>query len=296
MDLLAEVIATVRVGRAESCMIRRTGAWGMRYPAFDVSGFHILTKGSGWLITAGGEPHALTEGDVVLNPSGVEHGLSHASASIEQLPAAHLGADQPDGDPVEAEFLCGAYWLDHGSLPQYLRALAGIAVVSTDGPHLRSLVGLLTAEVSDPRPGSGATRPALIELILTYALRDELAKQHDPRLPLVGDPVIAAALAELHRRPDRPWTVHQLSAAVGMPRRALTQRFVAAVGQPPMAYLTDWRLACGARLLRETTAPLAAIARQIGYSTEFAFGGAFRRKYGIAPGRFRSATLSDATQ
>jgi len=40
-------------------------------------------------------------------------------------------------------------------------------------------------------------------------------------------------------------------------------------------------------LLRETKAPLAVIARQVGYSSEFAFASAFRREFGISPGRFR---------
>jgi AraC-like DNA-binding protein len=43
-----------------------------------------------------------------------------------------------------------------------------------------------------------------------------------------------------------------------------------------------------ARLLRESAAPLAAVARQVGYSSEFAFANAFKRQYGIAPGRYRS--------
>ena len=73
----------------------------------------------------------------------------------------------------------------------------------------------------------------------------------------------------------------------GLSRTAFTKRFTAVVGKPPMAYLTGWRLARGAQMLRETSAPLAVIARRVGYSTEFAFGGAFRREYGISPGRFR---------
>jgi AraC-like DNA-binding protein len=56
----------------------------------------------------------------------------------------------------------------------------------------------------------------------------------------------------------------------------------------------DWRLSCAARQLRETDAPLAVIARQVGYSTEFAFAAAFRREYGVSPGRFRNtARLSN---
>jgi AraC-like DNA-binding protein len=74
-----------------------------------------------------------------------------------------------------------------------------------------------------------------------------------------------------------------------MSRVAFTRRFTSVVGKPPMTYLRQWRLSCAARLLRETDASLAAIARQVGYSTEFAFAGAFRREYGVPPGRFRRA-------
>jgi AraC-like DNA-binding protein len=100
-------------------------------------------------------------------------------------------------------------------------------------------------------------------------------------------PAIAAALREMHASPDKPWTVRHLSEVAGISRTAFNRRFALATGKPPRTYLTGWRLAYAARLLRETDAPQAAIARQIGYSTEFAFAAAFRREYRISPGRFR---------
>ncbi|WP_342744006.1 AraC family transcriptional regulator [Amycolatopsis saalfeldensis] len=102
-------------------------------------------------------------------------------------------------------------------------------------------------------------------------------------------PAIAAALRQIHEHPEHPWTVAGLGELAGLPRTACTRRFTELVGQSPMRYLTGWRLGRGARLLRETDASLATIARQVGYSTEFAFAGAFRREYGVAPGRFRHA-------
>lgn len=124
--------------------------------------------------------------------------------------------------------------------------------------------------------------------MLTHVLRQWLEQNPTAYGPEVIDPAIAAVLREIHAGPHRPWTVQQLSATAGMSRTVFTKRFTAVVGQPPMTYLTGWRLAYGARLLRETDASLAAIARKIGYSTEFAFGSSFRREYGISPGRFRS--------
>lgn len=121
------------------------------------------------------------------------------------------------------------------------------------------------------------------DLLLTFLLRQWLSENGEPP----QDPSVTATLRALHADPQRQWTVPQLSAAVGMPPKALTRRFGEAVGQSPIAYFTSWWLAYGARLLRETTSSLATIADQVGYSTEFAFSNAFRREYGIAPGRFR---------
>ncbi|NGO08269.1 AraC family transcriptional regulator [Streptomyces sp. HC44] len=287
MDILSEAIGSVRIGRAQTCRVRESGSWGIRFPAFAGSGFNILLRGSAWLITATGRPRALKAGDVVLTPFGAEYGLSHAPSLLQNLSPA----GPHDSDPADVDILCGAYWLDHGQVHPFLRALPEVIAVSSDHGHtsqLRSLANLLAVDVSDTQPGSGATRAALLDLLLTHVLRQWLEQNRDVDRPEVGDPAIAVALREIHSSPHKPWTVQQLGETVGMSRTAFTKRFTALVGKPPMTYLTGWRLSYGARLLRETKAPLAAIARQVGYSTEFAFGAAFRREYGISPGRFRS--------
>jgi AraC-like DNA-binding protein len=291
VDFLSEVIGSVRIGRAEARTIRESGPWGMRYAPLAGSGFHILLRGSGWLITATDQPRALKPGDVVLTPSGAEHGFSHAPSLLQDLPSAVMSADPQSPNPADAVFLCGAYWLAHGQVHQYLRALPDIIAVSPDydrNPQLRALTDLLDADVPDTRPGTGTTRPALLDLILTHVLRQWLEQNRDADWPAVSDPAIATALREIHASPHKPWTVQQLGETAGMSRTAFTKRFTTLVGKPPMAYLTGWRLTYAARLLRETKAPLATIARQAGYSTEFAFGSAFRREYGISPGRFRN--------
>lgn len=289
-DILSEAIGSVRTGRAEACRVRRSGSWGVRFPAFAGSGFHGLLRGGAWLITATGRPRALAAGDVVLTPFGAEFGLSHAPGPLGELPPADgTASEAPRGpDPGYAEFLAGAYRLDHGQVHPYLRALPEILVVSPGHDlQLRMLTDLLAADVSDTRPGAGATRPALLDLLLTHTLRRWLEQNRDSDRPEICDPVISVALREIHTSLHKPWTVRQLGASVGMSRTAFTKRFTTLVGTPPMTYLTGRRLSHGARLLRETRLPLATIARQVGYSTEFAFGAAFRREYGISPGRFR---------
>lgn len=55
----------------------------------------------------------------------------------------------------------------------------------------------------------------------------------------------------LHHEPARPWTVAALAAETGVSRAAFARRFTALVGEPPMSYLTGWRLSLAADLLRE---------------------------------------------
>jgi AraC-like DNA-binding protein len=203
-----------------------------------------------------------------------------------------VGSVPPTPEPAGFEFLTCCYQLRHGPAPQYLRALPELVVVPLDHdrhPEMRTVVDLLGATVSSTRSGAGATLPALLDLVLVHVLRQWHERHGAPGWPTTDDPAVATALRKIHEDPRRQWTVGGLSEAAGMPRTAFAKRFAAAVGRPPIGYLISWRLARGARLLRETDAPLAAVAREVGYSNEFAFSGAFRREYGLSPGRFRRA-------
>lgn len=294
MDVISEAIGSVRAGRAYARRIKESGAWGMRYAAFTGAGFHIVLNGGGWLIVPGGDPRAVGPGDAILVPSGAEHGLSHASVALDALPPAVMSGDPPPEGPADFEYLCGSYRLGHGQVHHYLQSLPGIIVVAPDydrDPQLRLVAGLLRADTAEPGPGAETTRPALLDLFLVHALRQwpEARGRAPEDWPQVSDPAIAGALRRVHGESGPPLTVQQLSDAAGLSRTAFTRRFSAALGTPPRAYLASVRLTRGARLLRETRAPLASVARQAGYSTEFAFGAAFRREYGISPGRFRDA-------
>nr|WP_241251437.1 helix-turn-helix transcriptional regulator [Candidatus Protofrankia californiensis] len=79
------------------------------------------------------------------------------------------------------------------------------------------------------------------------------------------------------------------AAEAGLSRAPFARRFAALVGQPPLSYLTWWRMTIAARLLRESDAPLSVIAGRVGYASEFAFASAFKRHYGAAPGKYRRA-------
>ncbi|MFG1608247.1 AraC family transcriptional regulator [Actinoplanes sp. NPDC049265] len=288
MDVVSEAISRVRIGRAEACWVTGAGEWGLRYPGYPVSGFHILLHGAGWLITPTGTPRELAPGDVVFTAAGAPHGLSHAPTTLESLAPAVLGDTGDDAGRADAVFVCGAYWLTRSSTHPYLKSLPDVMAITPDydrNRQLSAVVDLLEAELSGAAPGAEVSRPALLDLVLTQVLREWLT-QHPPSGDL-DDPAIAAVVRQIRASPEKPWTAAQLSERAGLPRREFSRRFAGFTGLPLRTYLAEARLTRAAHLLRESDAPLATIARRVGYSTEFALGGAFRREYGVSPGRYR---------
>ncbi len=158
-------------------------------------------------------------------------------------------------------------------------------------PHLRAAVDLLAAELAQPRLGSDAIIPALLDTLLLYLLRSWLDQQPTHHTTgwsaALSDPVTTLALQAMHRDPARSWTVATLAAEAQLSRAPFARRFTTLLGQPPMTYLTWWRMTTAARLLRHTDAPLSSIASMVGYTSEFAFANAFKRHHGTAPGKYR---------
>lgn len=103
-----------------------------------------------------------------------------------------------------------------------------------------------------------------------------------------ADPLIGPVLRALHDDPSRPWTVASLARVAGASRAAFARRFHELVGQPPMTYLTDWRLTVAADLLRDTDSTVEAVARQVGYANGFALTVAFKRVRGVTPRQHRT--------
>ena len=130
----------------------------------------------------------------------------------------------------------------------------------------------------------------MLDLLLVAALRAWFSRP-DAEAPAWyrahADPVVGRAMAVLHHNPEHPWTVASLAAEVGVSRPLLAKRFTELVGEPPMTFLTGWRLALAADLLREPDSTIGAVARQVGYSTPYALSTAFKRAYGISPKQHR---------
>jgi len=152
-------------------------------------------------------------------------------------------------------------------------------------------IPLLADEVVKDAPGQEAVLDRLLDLLLIAVLRAWFARP-DAGTPAWyrahSDPVVGRALRMIHNNPGHPWTVASLAAGTGVSRAALARRFTELVGEPPMRFLTGWRLAMAADLLREPDATLGSVARRVGYGSAFALSAAFKRELGVSPQEHRA--------
>ncbi|WP_432589019.1 AraC family transcriptional regulator [Streptomyces sp. HD1123-B1] len=195
--------------------------------------------------------------------------------------------NSPDGSAV---MLIGTYLLEGEISGRLLDALPPLLVVPGE-QECAPLMPLLAEEIVRDRPGQEVVLDRMLDLLLISTLRSWFSRP-DADAPAwfraLGDPVVGPALRLLQGHPAHPWTVAALAARTGVSRAALARRFTALVGEPPMAYLTGWRLSLAADLLREPDATLASVARRVGYGGAFALSAAFKRERGVSPREHRA--------
>ncbi|MFI2202470.1 AraC family transcriptional regulator [Streptomyces sp. NPDC020192] len=302
MDVLSDVVAAMRTGRPHSARRYKYAPWGITFAGAAEAGFHVVLRGSAWLIPRDGEPVALAPGDVVFLAHGQEHSLVSAPGAptheVRLLPDGTWTKTPPEeprpGCP-DTVTLCGTYQLDRDRAHRLLAELPEVVhLPATVGGHrsLRAAVELLGMELEEQRPGTDAIVTSLLDTLLLYILRAWWEGEHAAGrargwAAALGDPAVAAALRAIHGDPARTWTVAELGAAGGLSRAAFARRFAVLVGEPPLTYLTWWRMTTAGRLLRHDDLSLRQIAERTGYTSEFAFAKAFKREYGVAPGQYR---------
>jgi AraC-like DNA-binding protein len=310
MDALAGLLDGPRARQAFLLRSSMDPPWSLRIQDEAPLTVIAIVRGEAWLIPDDGEPLHLRRGDVAIvrgpdpytvadDPSTPPQVLIHPGqrcttpAGAELKNMRDLGVrtwgNAPDGATV---MLTGTYEL-HGEVSgRLLRALPGSLVLRDDEWDC-PVIPLMADEIVKDEPGQEAVLDRLLDLLLIAVLRAWFARP-EAAAPgwyrASGDAVVGHALRLLHNSPDRPWTVAELARETGVSRAALARRFHALVGEPPMTFLTNWRIALAADLLREPGATIASVAHQVGYSTPFALSAAFKRVRGLSPRQYRAAT------
>jgi len=262
-----------------------------------------MVRGGAWVVPDTGDAVRLGAGDIAIMrgpdpyvfaddpatpPQAVIHPGQHCTtpAGDDLAQAMDLGVrtwgNSPDGSTT---MLIGTYQLQ-GEISQRLLGALPPLLVLPDDAWDSPLVPMLAGEIVKDEPGQEVVLDRLLDLLLIAVLRAWFSRP-EAEAPAWyrahSDPVVGRALRMLHNNPAHPWTVATLAAEVGVSRAALARRFTELVGEPPMAFLTGWRLALAADLLREPDATVGAVAREVGYGSPFALSTAFKRVRGVSP-------------
>ena len=303
MDVLTDVLETVRARAAWSGRIEARAPWNLALESGADARFHAVLEGRAFLTRDNAEPLELFAGDLVALPHGDPHALSDADGSSWNGPATsvegNVGSCSPirvGGSGERTMLVSGRIEYDdqRGSglfalLPPTI-VLRGELVRAV--PWLEPTLRTLACEAASGRPGALTVVNRLAEVVLVQIVRGHLASLDlgsSGFLAALADRQIGAALALIHQSPDVGWTVQELAAKVAMSRSAFAARFTRLVGEPPLHYVARWRMQKARSLLREGRATIGEVAEAVGYESEAAFSKAFKRAVGTAPGAYRRA-------
>ena len=314
MDALSDVLHVLRLTGAVFLDAEFTAPWcvtsqtGHPAPGTPGGGEHIVFFH--WLIAgrctarlaAGGDTFEIAAGDLLLMPNDEPH-LMGSDLKLKPVAADQLvkppSADglmriEHGGGGETTRFVCGFLSCDKRLCRPVLEALPGMLRVSVGddatAAWFKSLLRVGAQETSAPRPGSDTVLAKLSELLFVEAIRcysETMPAGQTGWLAGLRDRFVGRTLTLMHQKPGHAWTVDSLASEVGLSRSALAQRFTELIGQPPMQYLTRWRLTVAAQRLRSDGASLATVAEQIGYESEAAFNRAFKREFGMPPATWR---------
>lgn len=308
MDTLGGILDAPRARGAFALRATMSSPWSLRILAQSPLTLLAGIAGEFWVIPDDGEPIRIGPGDVAVtrapdhytvaeSPTAEPNIVIHPNQDCRDLDGNSLldelthgvrtwGTD-PDGSTV---FIVGAYEHLSDISDRLLRALPPVLSLRQDDWE-SPLVPLLCEEVVKDEPGQAAVLDRLLDLLVTAVLKAWFAK-HDSSRPdwwrHQGDRIVEKALRIMHDEPARPWTLDTLASEAGASRASLARRFHDLVGEPPMTFLKNWRMAMAADLLCQADETVSTVAEKVGYSTPFAFSAAFKRVRGMSPQEHRA--------
>lgn len=307
MDVLADVLQVMNLRSRVKFSMELTAPWGIESPSFgDNAVFYIVKRGSCYLESeAFPGTISLTGGDLVMLPHGGKHILRDQPGSPAHLLSdcvkkcinhpAHQSFKHGGGGALTA-LVAGQFIVENGQMKSFLSSLPGFIHLHDEyDQHIETTLKWMAVETNSDNPGSKVMLAHLTDILFIQILRDFMAQYRNRKecetatgwLRAMADPNIGKAFELIHDKPQHPWTVAELAGQVNMSRTAFSVRFTQLCGIPPLSYLTRWRMIKAGEMLRHSNDSMYEIASLVGYESEAAFGKAFKREMGIAPGTYR---------
>jgi AraC-like DNA-binding protein len=316
MDALSDVLRAVRLSGAFFFDVHARAPWvaetpsgkcvvDAMFPGSDhLISYHAIMEGSCWCSLEGEEPIKLSAGDIVVLPHGDTHVLA-TEVGMRQAPnmamyrmpddgrlPVKIAVGTEDGPPVH--FVCGFLGCDSRPYNPLLTALPRVIRINDHASGALGAYFRAALAESKGRMGGECMLGRISELMFVDVVRRYLEALPENRtnwLSGLRDPYVGRALTALHENPARNWTLEELAHAAALSRSAFAERFAEFVGQPPMQYLTNWRMQLATNHLRNGTESIAAVANRVGYDSEAAFSRAFKKSVGAPPSEWRQRHL-----
>jgi AraC-like DNA-binding protein len=285
-----------------------TSPWGIRMPSKGGI-FHAIDEGHCWVrLAPDGNLVEASAGDLIIFSKGDTHDIFDDPSSAT-MPLQEALCTQEDGSLVcpgggggtpHTSFICGVFHFRPGGRYEFSSLLPPMLHIrspsATMTDWIRLTVDRLREETAMSAPGASTVVSRLTDILFIEGIRAWLNTQDGETAGWLGaltDPIISRALTLMHGDPGRHWSVEQLAAEVGLSRSAFYTRFTGLVGEPPLRWLTHWRMQLATNWLRGTEMGIGDIADGLGYSSEEAFKRAFKRELGVPPGSYRRAAASE---
>lgn len=314
-DALTDILQLIHLKSTILGTAHFTAPWSIQIPDDDQdeATIHVVMQGQCWLLLESQhsqnatlkEPQRiqLDAGDLVILLKGQEHILCDNPDSltvaletvIAQKPDAGYKRLTYGGGGSLSQLVSGTFKFrgdrTHNPLLSALPEL--IHVKNETGrliPWLETTLQFIATEIEINQLGCQCVLSRLADVLFIQAVRAYVAGLPENQanwLRALTDHEIGIALSLIHHYPDRAWTVASLAEQVSMSRSTFAERFHQLVGQPPLQYLTSWRMVKAAELLQESQFGIREIGEQVGYTSEVSFSKAFKRWAGIAPGIYR---------
>jgi AraC-like DNA-binding protein len=300
-DVLTDVMEQVRLEGTVYFSAELHAPWGISIVRSHRAPFYAVTRGECELQVGRRAARRVKAGDFVLLPNAAPHVVrSDRNALVVPFetwlhahPMDRRGATTHQGPGATARVIGGFFSVDPLRLNPLFGALPALIHLRGGDARVRRLLDptlrLVEVEIAAGALGAPTVLRRLADVLFIQAVRlhAEVERGVAGWLRGLADPRVGRALMLLHQRYAEPWTLDTLAHEVGASRTLLAVRFRELVGEPPMAYLTRWRITRAANLLHGARLPLARVAEQVGYQSDAVFSKAFRRVTGGSPGAWR---------
>ena len=297
MDPLSDVLSLLKLRNYMCGGFDVAGDWSIQFPQHEGIKCYAMVSGECWLSVDGVvEAAHLKAGDCFVLPGGrpfrLASDLSLTPIDVSAIfRAPQNGSIRSHNGGGECFSVGGHFALAGKHAGILLKALPPIVHIreESDKAALRWSVERMMLELRNPQPGGFLVVQHLAHMILVQALRLHLAdgvKGGAGWLFALADKQISAAINAMHDEPARGWTLQELAQHVGMSRSTFALKFKETVGEPPMEYLTRWRMLLAGDRLENSSDPVSVIALSLGYESESAFSTAFKRVMGCSPRQY----------